>query len=209
MVPNEPIPCGGNGDDFDDGLSNAYFPDGMWYTQTANVDGSGSVTVFADGESSEYTTYVAGQPNLHDSDTCQNCIAIAQEQERIRAQRDAEPYEHLFDHVGLASQESDGDDMELDLPPIFPEHDESKVLPCNGIQDIIFTGKVCYFFPYWRCWDRSLMYGGVSVDGRASWASLEPLQLLWTSSTMGWAYRHLAHVCELSIFTPLSFNSSS
>ena len=146
MAPNEPIPCGGNGDDFDDGLSNAYFPDGMWYTQTANVDGSGSVTVFADGESSEYTTYVAGRPNPHDSDTCQNCIAIAQEQERIRAQRDAEPYEHLFDHVGLASQESEGDDMESDLPPIFPEHDESKVLPCNGIQDIIFTGKVCCFF---------------------------------------------------------------
>jgi hypothetical protein len=46
------------------------------------------------------------------------------------------------------------------------------------------------------------MYGEVLVDGRASWASLELLQLLWTSSTMGRAYRHVAHVCELSILPP-------
>jgi hypothetical protein len=111
---------------------NAYFPEG---TEIVRIAGSDSVTVYADGEAVEYKTFVPGQTNHHDPDTCDNCIAVAEERERLKLERDAEPFEHLFDDVGLGRDESDDEED-------APEHDKNKILACNGIQDIIFTGKV-------------------------------------------------------------------
>ena len=146
IAPNEPISWGGQGDNFDDGLLNAYFPDGMQYQQTTNIDGSGTVTVSAEGQSAEYETRIARRPNLHDSNGCPKCIALTEELERMRAKEDEEAYGHLSDVVGLGTQAGgsvDGTELELDMP-LLQEHDESNILS-GDIQDIIFTGKACLF----------------------------------------------------------------
>lgn len=136
LSPDTPVPCSS-------GLANGYFPPAMQYSSSAD-----GVTVMADGRQYEYLTQ--GPARVHNSDSCDWCKRREEELSRIRSIRAMEGYDALFERAGLgsaglrASYGGDSDESEGEGED-FPEHDPAKVLECDGIQDVIFTGAVSFF----------------------------------------------------------------
>lgn len=97
-----------------------------------------------------------GAAAAHDADTCVHCCQRAEELRAARARRAAAVHEELFVRAGLGiapdvdmddDADVDGDDSEgQDATP--PPQDPDRFPPCNGIQDIIFTGTVRLRFRY-------------------------------------------------------------
>ncbi|KAL0576855.1 hypothetical protein V5O48_005120 [Marasmius crinis-equi] len=166
-APSPVLPCGGKREstdaserEFDQGLCNGYFPDGMRHNRTS--DGKGvvfSVPPPATASTSIHEDYVyhtlsvndrdatpkdtgrdpqAGR--FHDLDTCPGCRAESDarrkarlEQEQLQREAEAGNEEDYEDHT---SSEDDSF-LEEELPP----HDPHKILDCDGIQDVAITGE--------------------------------------------------------------------
>ncbi|KAJ7682850.1 hypothetical protein B0H17DRAFT_1075117 [Mycena rosella] len=157
-APQRPAPCGGAGDGWDDGLSNAYFPPNTRIVR----DGVRGVSVRVEGEEDvyEYVTHGA-EGKAHDADACAGCHAREELLRAVRARRAAAAHEELFARVGLgvgAGDDVDADtDMEEGEPP--PAHDPDRVPECTGIQDIIFTGATDT--RHGQAWNHFEFYGRV------------------------------------------------
>ncbi|KAJ6614825.1 hypothetical protein B0H10DRAFT_1950385 [Mycena sp. CBHHK59/15] len=136
-APNTPVPCGGAGDGWDDGLANAYFP-----PHTRFVPHAHGLTVRV-GDGGDDEVYEYASRDAHDAEECAECAARETRRRRIRTRRAAAAYEEHFARVGLVFSdpadadegEGEGED-EMDDAPYVPH----RVPECDGIQDIIFTG---------------------------------------------------------------------
>ena len=101
---------------------------------------------------STYDTYVPGQPNSHNEETCSACIDRAHDDLRRNASApESTPFaipaadseiEDVFVSQGLGLDDSmDYDDGASD----GDESDTEEVIhkSCSGIQDLLLTGEVC------------------------------------------------------------------
>ncbi|KAJ7728590.1 hypothetical protein DFH07DRAFT_998824 [Mycena maculata] len=177
-APHRPAPCGGAGP------ATAYFPRGTRIVP--NDARSVDVRVPDDDEGYEYATFGApGSPRIqslpdapgaagHDAE-CAGCRAREEALRGVRARRAAAAHEALFARVGLgapAAEADEGEDEEEGEGP-RPALDPDRVPPCNGIQDIIFTGATdtrhgaawnhFEFFGRLRAWDGMIGILRVSV----------------------------------------------
>jgi hypothetical protein len=135
VSPRTPVNIGGKNDGFDDGFFNAYLP--TMYCQES--DGFVHVMDHA-GNKSCYETYSPGLSNSHDAETCHMCARARDERERewnIKMRSPNRDVEFIFESMGLgtASDEDGGQSAE------FPDEDTA-LHSCDGIQDIIVTGRV-------------------------------------------------------------------
>lgn len=149
VSPQIPASTGGKNDGFDDGLFNAYFR--LMHCQES--DGCVNVTDIA-GNKSYYETYSPDHPNSHDVDTCRMCARAEKEREmRMKLRSPNYDVESMFESMGLGS-DSDGDD---DCFSDDPKNDAAS-RACDGIQDIIVTGRVrlASSFPCERIYDTHL-----------------------------------------------------
>ncbi|KAK0466125.1 uncharacterized protein EV420DRAFT_1509966 [Desarmillaria tabescens] len=126
-------------DEFDQGMRNAYFPEGVAFQDTA--DGNGiRVTareqeyVYENWNGSESKTKTKGR--FHDRETCMGC---AMREKQARKRREA----------GADAAVND-EDAPLDNVP-FP--------PCTGVQDVIITGKTDD--RHGQAWNHYTYYGRV------------------------------------------------
>ncbi|KAG7088586.1 hypothetical protein E1B28_012563 [Marasmius oreades] len=163
-APNPMIPCGGRSDstdpaerEFDQGLSNGYFPNGMRHRRSP--DGEGvifSVPPPATSTSSvpqEYYYHTlkskrGGDTNrlkpgkFHDLDSCSGCRVVAEARQKARVSATAEEGEEDDDLGDTASDPQDSvEDDDSYFEETAPPHDPHKVLDCDGIQDIVITGE--------------------------------------------------------------------
>ncbi|KAJ7028410.1 hypothetical protein C8F04DRAFT_64024 [Mycena alexandri] len=183
-APNTPVPAGGVGDGWDDGLRNGYFPP---HTRLVKSDPrSLSVRVGGPGGGEEdvyeYDTYQTGakgkgEPS-HDPDVCVGCREREELLRGRRAREAAEVREELFARVGLGRRLPRGEALDTDVdeeePPLA--HDPARVPLCDGIQDIIFTGATDLrhgqawnhfeFYGRLRAWDGMIGILRVSSDPR-------------------------------------------
>lgn len=169
--PQDPVPVGGADDDFDDGITNGWFPPTRQYHEH-----HGKLTwVTADNRHYTYETFVEGRSNSHNEGTCRICVhhaAIEEEEgiERARAVSASlnsssdgtaspppnsphthEDFEEDFIEAGLGRGEDDDDD-----DYVYNE--------CSGITDIIFTGNT--EDRHGRAWDYYRYYGRIRAwDG--------------------------------------------
>ncbi|KAK7055324.1 hypothetical protein R3P38DRAFT_3253402 [Favolaschia claudopus] len=176
-APSPPsIPAG-----WDDGLANAFFPRGTKFVPTNSYpDGKGN----GKGLGATYDPHRGVEEGYHDPDTCEGCRTRERCLRDGRAEAEAAAREELFERIGMgravphptASAEMragghwaayDGDKTDLameDETPPPPAHDPTRVPPCTGIRDIIFTGAtdLCHG----QAWNHFTFYGRVRLwDG--------------------------------------------
>ncbi|TFK56903.1 hypothetical protein OE88DRAFT_1650405 [Heliocybe sulcata] len=178
--PRNPVPVGGAGDDYDDGVTNGWFGPIRRHFET-----QGKLTWVAAGDDHEYVyeTFVEGRPNSHSPETCRMCIAgreMEEEEEQLRShavteslrsasEETASPppssphqqYEDDFAEAGLGREQED-------------DYDDEVRNVCSGIIDIIFTGgteerhgRAWDFYRYYgrvRAWDGLIALVRVRVD---------------------------------------------
>ncbi|KAJ7056648.1 hypothetical protein C8F01DRAFT_993024 [Mycena amicta] len=125
-APNDPVPP-------HDAIVSGYFPP---KTRISAHNPQSVVVHVGDGdEKYEYSTHGVPGGSMHDADSCPECIAREETLRERRARAESAASEELFARMGMgsevASESEDGDDPER------PEREP----PCNGIQDIIFTGE--------------------------------------------------------------------
>jgi len=144
-------------DDFDQGLSNGYFPEGTEFKPTTDGEGLRVIVPPRSSQSGETEEYVyqryigskrddsrgkerAREPGrVHDPETCPGCRAREELVKNLKREESPE----------LEENEDMEDDEELDeeyedVPCSSSDDDDelpSQVLPCNGIQDIIVVGE--------------------------------------------------------------------
>ncbi|KAJ6487202.1 hypothetical protein C8R47DRAFT_1128044 [Mycena vitilis] len=166
-----------------DGMANAFFPPNVRFVHdhrgrgvSVRVPGSGS------DEQEEYEYAAAGGldegADAHDPESCAGCEKREEALRKGRAEAAVRAREEIFARVGLARS---GDALDLDgdmgvgggthspantaaedARP--PAHDTTRVPPCTGIQDIIFTGATDA--RHGAAWNRFEFYGRVRVwDG--------------------------------------------
>lgn len=124
------------------------------------------------GHVSIYDTYVPGQPNSHDEETCTTCIferENADEDMRRRSASLSDP-EHLtippmdseiedvFVSCGLEADNTEDDDMDTDSDE---DSDTEEVIhkSCSGIQDLLLTGETD--ISHGQAWNHYIFYGRV------------------------------------------------
>ncbi|KAJ7122444.1 hypothetical protein C8R44DRAFT_705323 [Mycena epipterygia] len=174
LAPHAPMPCGGAGDGWDDGLAAGYFPPGA---RILRPDARGiTVRVESEDAAYEYATYGAPGALAHDAAACAVCCAREELLRVGRGRRGAAVREALFARGGLGRASGAGvggeDADEVDTPA----HDPDRVPTCNGIQDIIFTGATDLrhgqawnqfeFYGRLRAWDGMIGILRVSPDPR-------------------------------------------
>lgn len=165
ISPQVPIPAGGRGDGFDDGLHNAWMPK----IHIRETQGDAFVTD-QHGNKATYHTFVPGAPSIHSEETCTHCIKrrlAADEEMRVRsaaladADMDIPPpdaeMEDVFTRVGLGrGHECEDTEMEDDADDSDAESDAGStdsyeaalsepptiLTTCSGIQDLLLTGEV-------------------------------------------------------------------
>lgn len=138
ISPQVPVPAGGKNDAFDDGLRNAYFPNVQLEHKPGYIEIKDRNAVV-----SRYETYVPGQPNSHNEDTCLVCIKI-REAENAETRRKINSFtyaESVFERMGVGAGSGQGSSVD------DGEDEDYVVGTCNGIQDIIVTGSVGPPFP--------------------------------------------------------------
>lgn len=160
-APNPVIPCGGRSEstdpaerEFDQGLGNGYFPNGMRHRRSP--DGEGVIFSVPPAATSTSTipeeyyyqtlnskrgvdTVKSKQGKFHDVDNCPGCRVEeeARQKARLSTSLEEDEEDEDFDHYTQDSVEDDDDFIEEMAPP----HDPHKVLDCDGIQDIVITGE--------------------------------------------------------------------
>jgi len=164
-APHVPVPCAAAVDGWDDGLATAFFPPSARFAPTDSYREGRGVAVRVDGDDvvHEYATYDPSAANegeaLHDPDVCAGCREREELLRAARARKAEAAREELFVRMGMgrsssthpstsAPQDADGgdpDEGETETSP--PAHDPTRVPPCTGIQDIIFTGAVSSISP--------------------------------------------------------------
>ncbi|KAJ7621964.1 hypothetical protein DFH06DRAFT_1232337 [Mycena polygramma] len=175
-----------DGDGDVDGMANAFLPPHTRFVHDHRGRGV-SVRVPGPGadkqEEYEYATHGgldAHGDTEHDSDSCAGCRAREEALRKGRAAAAVRAREEIFARVGLARSDLDLDldgdirvgagvhptagpgDEEGSPPP--SAHDPTRVSPCTGIQDIIFTGATDP--RHGAAWNRFEFYGRVRVwDG--------------------------------------------
>lgn len=113
------------------------------------------------GNVSVYDTYVPGQPNSHNEETCTACIYDRQNAEEDMRRRSASlsdpelsaipmmdsEVEDVFTSCGMGPDDSGDDDMDSDSDS-GDDSDTEEVIhkSCSGIQDLLLTGEVCIFY---------------------------------------------------------------
>ncbi|KAJ7153509.1 hypothetical protein C8R43DRAFT_1106735 [Mycena crocata] len=184
-APHKPAPCGGPGagNGTDDGIGNAYFPRG---TRFVASDARG-VTVRIEGDDTAYEYVTHGVAAAHNVEVCAGCREREETLRAVRVREAAAAHEELFARVGLGVREAmpdadvhitegngdgggdrsgdseegegdgEGDPGDSELPPTPPAHDPNRVPPCNGIQDIIFTGATD--LRHGQAWNHFEFYG--------------------------------------------------
>nr|GAT50202.1 predicted protein [Mycena chlorophos] len=146
-APNEPAPP-------DDAITSAYFPP---KTRLTSYDSSGVVVRTEDNDKHYvYSTHSAPGAPSHDPDACPQCAEREKAQRERRARATALAADEIFARLGLAAavqpENEDGED------------DAGREPPCNGIQDIIFTGETDLH--HGQAWNHFSFYGRVrSWDG--------------------------------------------
>ncbi|KZV74146.1 hypothetical protein PENSPDRAFT_749642 [Peniophora sp. CONT] len=178
-MPKVPVPV--NRDDaLDHGIWNAWMPPRCRFSHER-----GSVTVIDDSDGSRYVheTYVEGQPNSHDPDTCTMCnralaedndeeesqSAISEdetssesESEELASEGEAPQYTHAdfeqeFADAGLGHGDEDQENDSL-----------TPVSSCSGVVDIIITGETDE--------NHGLAWGHFTIFGRVrTWDGLVAL----------------------------------
>ncbi|KAF9255649.1 hypothetical protein L218DRAFT_1033105 [Marasmius fiardii PR-910] len=156
-APNPVIPCGGRSEannaskrEFDQGLRNGYFPNGMRHRKSP--DGEGIIfsvlppTTSSSSVPQEYY-YQTLKPKLgdytnkpkegkfHDVGSCPGCRAAEEARQKARLSAVVEEDDNCADDTHNNMEE---DDFSKETVPL---HDLHKVLDCDGIQDIVITGE--------------------------------------------------------------------
>lgn len=121
ISPTEPAPCGGNPDDNDDGINNAWLP------PTIEVrEGDGIVRLrdlqHPSQPSTVYETFVEGKKNSHDPDTCKVCLQKQRAADSLLAERVKRSNKRAFDEASACrttgfpvTVSSDGEDSVRDV----------------------------------------------------------------------------------------------
>ena len=86
ISPTEPAPCGGNPNDNDDGINNAWLPPTI---EVREGDGIARVRDLQHPSqpSIVYETFVEGKKNSHDPDTCEICLQKQRAADLLLAER--------------------------------------------------------------------------------------------------------------------------
>ncbi|KAJ7194231.1 hypothetical protein GGX14DRAFT_586818 [Mycena pura] len=151
-APDFPAPCG----NAEGALEHGYFPPQTHFV--AEDAGSVVLRVGEDGaERYKYATFGAPGAARHDPYACTACRAREDALRARRARAAAAAHEELFARLGLAEPASDDDDEMDDDDP--PAQDPAREPPCNGIQDIIFTGATD--LRHGQAWSSFEFYGRV------------------------------------------------
>ncbi|EGO31272.1 hypothetical protein SERLADRAFT_353830 [Serpula lacrymans var. lacrymans S7.9] len=164
--PQEPVACGGNGDNFDDGLTNAWMPLCKLREEQGKV-----MVEDNQGNASTYERYVPGEPNSHDEDTCGSCQYRGTSDIVYRG-RPGSPecdYEADFESVGLGRRTEGEDEDEDEIMEDVDDDMEGLMeycvsAECSGILDIVLTGETD--LNHSRAWNPYKFYGRVRLwDG--------------------------------------------
>jgi hypothetical protein len=153
------MPSGGEGDGFDDGLFNAYFP----LSRITETDDG--VEICSDsGNVYNYETYVPGQPNSHNEQTCTMC----------NKRRSRDDRKSLLNSEWLTRSSSSSSEKDEDESAPGPEdgggnanenesnddaHENFPEYSCNGIQDITITGATDHL--HGEAWCHYRYYGRI------------------------------------------------
>ncbi|KAK0209134.1 hypothetical protein DFS33DRAFT_1307866 [Desarmillaria ectypa] len=127
--------------EFDQGMRNAYFPEGVTFRDTVDGNGirvtaRGQEYVYENWNGSELESKTKTKGRFHDRETCVGC-AMREKQERQRRE------------AGADAAEND-EDASLDNVPLPP---------CTGVQDVIITGKTDD--RHGQAWNHYTYYGRV------------------------------------------------
>ncbi|KAH7914544.1 hypothetical protein BJ138DRAFT_1133285 [Hygrophoropsis aurantiaca] len=159
--PQTPVISGGQGDDFDDGLAQAWLPSTSIYEaqNELHIDNAGRI--------SKYERFIPGCPNSHNPATCKSCVYRGTDEVVYREfdsaflgdgneasdeelMDDSDTVEDIFQSVGMGRDSNEAnddaadayDDEDMDVDDDSDAQSEYTLKKkCTGILDIMITGE--------------------------------------------------------------------
>lgn len=181
--PQDPVPTGGANDGFNDGISNAWIPDGVKIHEDIQ---EGKLMFQHHGRVHRYEAYRPGFSNSHDEATCRGCqfrgtcdIIYREHDDQFLAERSPQEEPVVDDDAQFLEDASDRFDAVID--DVFRQKDDEAMdedtdttasdvddedddeywveRKCNGVLDIALVGETD--FNHGQAWNHYKFYGRV------------------------------------------------
>ncbi|OAX41019.1 hypothetical protein K503DRAFT_736495 [Rhizopogon vinicolor AM-OR11-026] len=180
--PQVPVPTGGTNDGFDDGIANAWMPNGVQIREERHA---GKLVLNHHGSAYTYEAYHPGKVNSHDEATCEGClyrgtcdiiyrenddyllegsddgdadVAMEEEDDARFIARASSQYDQHIDNI--LAQRGDVMEEDTDVEDADNRHVEYSVQrKCNGVLDIALVGETDY--KHGQAWNHYRFYGRV------------------------------------------------